>query len=89
MILYKEINKQFEIVDIQNDSIAVKNAIETLYGQFQSDKNILHLFYNSTWKFFDLQKTYDLSEYDKVILDFSGADDYWLRYYDIDNVYLA
>jgi hypothetical protein len=33
-----------------------------------------------------LDTTYDLTKYDKVFLDFSGADDFWLRYQDIDIV---
>lgn len=85
MLEFKEINKQFNIVDIHNDSIAVKNAV-TLYGQYHTDKKVLHLFYNSTWSFFDLDTIYDLSDYDKIFLDFSGADDFWLRYQDIDIV---
>lgn len=85
MIVFKEIDKEFNIVDIHNDSIAIKNAI-TLYEKYPTDKNVLHLFYNSTWSFFKLDRIYDLSEYDKVFLDFSGADDFWLRYQDIDIV---
>jgi len=85
MIEFKEINKQFDIVDIHEDSIAIINAI-TLYGKYHTDKKVLHLFYNSTWSFFELDRIYDLSEYDKVFLDFSGADDFWLRYQDIDVV---
>lgn len=85
MILFKEINKEFNIVDIHSDSIAIKNAI-TLYEKYNTDKNVLHLFYNSTWSFFELDVIYDLSEYDKVFLDFSGADDFWLRFEDIDIV---
>ena len=44
------------------------------------------MFYNSSWSFFDLDIIYDLSDYDKVFLDFSGADDFWLRYQDVDIV---
>ena len=85
MLEFKEINKEFNIVDIQAESIAIINAV-TLYGQYHTDKKVLHLFYNSTWSFFDLDIIYDLSDYDKVFLDFSGADDFWLRYQDIDIV---
>jgi hypothetical protein len=85
MIEFKEINKEFNIVDIHSDSIAIINAI-TLYEKYHTDKKVLHLFYNSTWSFFKLDRIYDLSEYDKVFLDFSGADDFWLRYQDIDIV---
>lgn len=85
MIKFKEINKEFDIVDIHIDSIAIKNAI-TLYEQYHTDKNVLHLFYNSTWSFFTLDRVYDLTEYDKVFLDLSGADDYWLRFQDIDTI---
>lgn len=85
MIIFKEINKEFNIVDVHPDSIAIINAI-TLYEKYHTDKKVLHLFYNSKWSFFDLDRIYDLSEYDKIFLDFSGADDYWLRYNDIDVV---
>jgi hypothetical protein len=85
MIEFKEINKQFKIVDIDNDSIAIINAI-TLYNKYSTDRKILHLFYNSNWDFFKFEEVIDLTEYDKVFLDFSGADDYWLRYEDMDTV---
>ncbi len=85
MIEFKELNKEFNIVDINPHSISIVNAT-TLYQNYYTDKKVLHLFYNSTWDFFQLNNTYNLLEYDKVFLDFSGADDYWLRFEDIDKV---
>jgi hypothetical protein len=85
MITFKELNKKNEISDIELGSISLLNA-KSLYDVFKTDKNILHLFYNGSYDFTSIDVIFELMEYDKVILDFSGADDFLLRFYDMDNV---
>jgi len=85
MITFKELNKYNDVIDVCEESIAIKNAI-ILYGSFETPKNVLHLFYNGGYDIKSIGKIIDLTHYDKVILDFSGADDFLLRFYDIDNV---
>ena len=84
MITFKELNKYNKIRDISEDSIAIKNAV-VQYSVFSTEKNVLHLFYNGNYSF-DIKDKIDLLEYDKVILDFSGADDFLLRFFDMDSV---
>jgi len=84
MITFKELNKFNQIADINESSIAIKNA-EVQYSVFNTQKNVLHLFYNGNYRF-DIENKIDLLQYDKVILDFSGADDFLLRFFDIDSV---
>jgi len=84
MIVFKELNKNLEIADVLS-SESLLNAI-SLYEKYKTNKNILHLFYYAGYNFTLIDKIFDLTEYDKVILDFSGADDFLLRYFDIDYV---
>jgi hypothetical protein len=85
MIIFKELDKNLEITDIKKGSISLVNA-KNLYGQFTTKKNILHLFYFGAYNFNLINKEFDFTEYDRVILDFSGADDFLLRFCDIDIV---
>ena len=84
MIVFKELNKYDEVIDVQEGSLAIKNAV-VQYGIYNSNKHILHLFYNGGYNFKSISNI-NLMEYDRVILDFSGADDFLLRFYDIDNL---
>ena len=83
MITFKELDKYNAVLDVKRESIAILNAI-VLYEKFHTNKNILHLFYNGGYDFKSIDTIIDLSTYDRVILDFSGADDFLLRFYDID-----
>ena len=85
MITFKELDKYNIILDIKRESIGILNAV-VLYEKFHTDKNILHLFYNGGYDFKSIVKIIDLTSYDKIILDFSGADDFLLRFYDIDTI---
>lgn len=85
MITFKELDRHLEITDVKKESLGLVKAKE-LYEQFYTDKNVLHLFYYAGYDFQSINKEFDFTDYDKVILDFSGADDYLLRYVDIDIV---
>jgi hypothetical protein len=84
MINFKVLDKQNNIVDITNEHIEIKYAIDNLYSKFQTEKNVLHLFFAAGYDF-SFESNYDLTSYDKVFLDFSGAD-YIFRYFDMDKL---
>ena len=88
MITFKVLKRDYTIIDLDVNDLTYETIInaKVLYDEYVTDKNICHLFYAGDFNFLGIDKTFDLTEFDKVILDFSGADDYWLRYYDIDNV---
>ena len=84
MISFKVLNKENNIIDVTNEHIEIKFAIDELYSKFKTDKNVLHLFFAGGYDF-SFELNYDLSSYDKVFLDFSGAD-YIFRYFDVDKL---
>ena len=84
MINFKVLDKENNIINVSDEHIEIKFAIDNLYSKFETNKNVLHLFFASGYDF-QFKSIYDLTEYDKVFLDFSGAD-YIFRYYDIDKL---
>ena len=85
MIQFKILNKDNQIQNVDETYQEIQFAIDALYSKFQFDKNVLHLFYAGTHDIDSIDSKYDLTEYDKVFLDFSGAD-YVFRYYDINKI---
>ncbi len=84
MINFKVLDKENNIINVSDEHIEIKFAIDNLYSKFETNKNVLHLFFASGYDF-QFESIYDLREYDKVFLDFRGAD-YIFRYYDIDKL---
>jgi len=82
MIVFKVFNKFNEITDLDKSFLELNFAKNQIYSKFKTDKNVLHLFYSGTFGMSKFNLTLDLTEYDKVFVDFS-ADDLILRYEDM------
>ena len=84
MIEFKVFNKFNKIVDVDKSFLELNYAKDELYSKFNTSKKVLHLFYSGSFGMNEFDFELNLSEYDKVFVDFS-ADDLIFRYEDIQH----